>query len=368
MLGSSWWAPYTGGWSGTEQRYNDLCFFDAESEEWTVVPASGDIPCARSTHSITLINGGKQLLMFAGYKGDEQRFNDVHVLDLGTLTWTKVELPQPTPAPRNTHTAILLGDGQRLVVFGGRDEHKFFNDCWILDVVRMQWREVETTGPLPSPRSGHSAVLVRHHNMLIFGGWSGGYPRFSDVFELNLDTGEWREHSPTGDLPKGRSGHAACLLNPSLMMIFGGWGHGRYRNDVRLLDLNTLAWRKTRPLGEQPDKRRFHALALLDDRVYLYGGRNEEKHCKDLYALILGPRQLRALCVAHLVANYEQYDPQHLALLPEDVQQQVRTAREREEKRRRKLVACESYDVMLEDEDDSEEEEDDEDEEAVSLP
>jgi hypothetical protein len=102
--------------------------------------------------------------------------------------------------------------------------------------------------------------------------------------------------------------------------------------------------------------------------VCIYIGRNEEKHCKDLYALILGPRQLRALCVAHLVANYEQYDPQHLALLPEDVQQQVRTAREREEKRRRKLVACESYDVMLEDEDDSEEEEDDEDEEAVSLP
>ncbi len=103
--------------------------------------------------------------------------------------------------------------------------------------------------------------------------------------------------------------------------------------------------------------------------------RNEEKHCKDLYALILGPRQLRALCVAHLVANYDEYDPQHLALLPEDVQQQVRTAREREEKRRRKLVACGPNDVMFEDsegdDDDSEEDEeedDEEDEATAALP
>jgi hypothetical protein len=97
--------------------------------------------------------------------------------------------------------------------------------------------------------------------------------------------------------------------------------------------------------------------------------RNEEKHCKDLYALILGPRQLRALCVAHLVANYDQYDPQHLALLPEDVQQQVRTAREREEKRRRKLVAYGTNDVMLEDsEDDDDSEEEDEEDEATALP
>mgnify|MGYP007115654344 CR=1 FL=1 len=81
----------------------------------------------------------------------------------------------------------------------------------------------------------------------------------------------------------------------------------------------------------------------------------------------MGPRQLRALCVAHLVANYDQYDPQHLALLPEDVQQQVRTAREREEKRRRKLVACEHNDLMLEDSEEDEEEDDEEDE-ATALP
>ena len=81
----------------------------------------------------------------------------------------------------------------------------------------------------------------------------------------------------------------------------------------------------------------------------------------------MGPRQLRALCVAHLVANYDEYDPQHLALLPEDVQQQVRTAREREEKRRRKLVACEPSDLMLEDSEEDEEEDDEEDE-ATALP
>lgn len=101
-----------------------------------------------------------------------------------------------------------------------------------------------TSGELPRPRSGHSAVLVRDHSIVIFGGWGGGYRRFSDLFELNvgtyiflnlglqcnpfsaealitpflLDTGVWTNHRPTGDLPQERSGHTACLINPNLMV------------------------------------------------------------------------------------------------------------------------------------------------------
>lgn len=126
---------------------------------------------------------------------------------IGTLTWTEIDVPPPKPAPRNTHTAVLLGDGLRLAIFGGRDEHKFFNDCWVLDIRtrtngfpmdlveelnsekkigNFTWERVATTGSVPSPRSGHSAVLVREHSILVFGGWGGGFRRFGDLHELDL--------------------------------------------------------------------------------------------------------------------------------------------------------------------------------------
>lgn len=97
---------------------------DADSERWTDVPATGDIPCARSTHSVlspyvfrdestvivlivrirgcssvvlwmsqlTPINDGKQLLLFGGYKGGVHFETAMPHL----LNWVSVNRPRGT--------------------------------------------------------------------------------------------------------------------------------------------------------------------------------------------------------------------------------------------------------------------------------
>jgi hypothetical protein len=94
------------------------------------------------------------------------------------------------------------------------------------------------------------------------------------------------------------------------------------------------------------------SFSLRDDR-------NEEKHCKDLHVLILGPRQLRTLCMSHLVSHYDAYTPQQLATLPEDVLQHARVIRQVEQKRLRKHNRTQlAEEVLGDDYDDMEEEED----------
>ena len=56
--------------------------------------------------------------------------------------------------------------------FGGYDNQHYFNDTWSFDISTRKWTELQCTGSIPSPRSGHAAVLV-DDVMYVFGGYSG---------------------------------------------------------------------------------------------------------------------------------------------------------------------------------------------------
>lgn len=59
-----------------------------------------------------------------------------------------------------------------MIVFGGKDdENEKLNDVWILDILTQTWKQViYAEGALkPTARSGHSAVLF-DDKMVVFGG------------------------------------------------------------------------------------------------------------------------------------------------------------------------------------------------------
>ena len=70
--------------------------------------------------------------------------------------------PQPTgraPSARTMAAAARVGDD--VLVFGGVSDGVELGDAYVLDVARMDWREVRTTGASPGPRAGASAATAR---------------------------------------------------------------------------------------------------------------------------------------------------------------------------------------------------------------
>jgi hypothetical protein len=69
-----------------------------------------------------------------------------------------------------------------------------------------------------------------------FGG-NGGTHKFNDTWSFNILTREWTELQCTGSIPSPRAGHTVVLID-DFMYIFGGRGnHGAYLDDLTALDL-----------------------------------------------------------------------------------------------------------------------------------
>lgn len=150
---------------------NALRVLDVDTMVWRrAVQTKGHSPSPRAAHSATLI-GEHKLAIIGGSSGDE-RMDDVHILDLHTLTWScpSVSLSSQWmrdalsggsssgtlrataagaaqgaagqrlgPGPHSVHTAVPLEnpcDEEGLILFGGFDGTRCFSDAYFLTVER----------------------------------------------------------------------------------------------------------------------------------------------------------------------------------------------------------------------------------------
>ncbi len=82
---------------------------------WYQGPEGGGAPTARFDHSANLV-GGTKMFVFGGWNGEEF-FDDVYILDLEIMAWTKPTCTGPAPVKRKGHCSILIGTN--LVIHGG---------------------------------------------------------------------------------------------------------------------------------------------------------------------------------------------------------------------------------------------------------
>ncbi|SRR6266446_1939008 len=71
--------------------------------------------------------------------------------------------------------------------FGGGIDGHYYNDTWSFDISTRKWTELQCTGSIPSPRSGHAAVLV-DDVMYVFGGSAIGGTYLGDLIAFNLSS------------------------------------------------------------------------------------------------------------------------------------------------------------------------------------
>ncbi|GAV73151.1 Kelch_2 domain-containing protein/Kelch_4 domain-containing protein [Cephalotus follicularis] len=130
--------------------------FDTETECWSRMEAKGDIPVARSGH--TVVRASSVLILFGGEDTKRRKLNDLHMFDLKSLTWLPLHCTGTGPSPRANHVAALYDD-KILYIFGGAAKSRTLNDLYSLDFETMIWSRIKIKGFHPSPRAGCCGVL-----------------------------------------------------------------------------------------------------------------------------------------------------------------------------------------------------------------
>lgn len=122
-----------GGYYTSNLRFNDVYILKVPELQWKEPPnqKSGSepknteskigAPEPRANHSCSYHQG--KVYVFGGHGGcgyQRTSFNDMYVYDCESSEWTKItEIAGSPPAPRGGHTAAVLSDEDKLLIYGG---------------------------------------------------------------------------------------------------------------------------------------------------------------------------------------------------------------------------------------------------------
>ncbi|KAK7337683.1 hypothetical protein VNO77_18268 [Canavalia gladiata] len=265
-------------------HFCDVLTLDLNKMVWSKLATTGEKPGPRDSHSAVLV--GQKMIVFGGTNGFK-KVNHIHILDLVTKEWVRPECKGTPPSPRESHTATLVGD-EKLVIFGGSGEGhaNYLNDLHILDLRTMSWTSPELKGDLPVPRDSHSTLAIGN-NLIVYGGDSGDQYH-GNVHLLDMATMTWSTMTIQGSPPEVRAGHAAVNIGTKVYII-GGVGDKRYYNDVWIFDICTCSWTQLEIRGQQPQGRFSHTAVAANMDIAIYGGCGEDEHpLNELLVLQLG--------------------------------------------------------------------------------
>jgi len=160
--------------------------------------------------------------LFGGLTADGPS-NELWEFNRQTEAWTLLQPSGGPPGPRFGHTAVWLATQGRLIVWSGQGSSGFFDDIWAYDPFANTWIELPSTGAVPAARYGSCAALGPDGELWISHGFTDT-GRFADTRSYNFDTGNWTDHTPTGDVPIERCLHD-CFWSSGLskrLILYGG--------------------------------------------------------------------------------------------------------------------------------------------------
>ncbi|ETW08811.1 cobyrinic acid a,c-diamide synthase [Aphanomyces invadans] len=258
---------------------------------WRPVPCTTvfgeSVPTRRSNHAAVV--WGDVVVVFGGWDAAGLRpLADLELLDLTTRCWTHGSSMGSPPSPRG-NPSMVLESNSHVLVFGGWNGRKRFNDVTQLDLTTWTWTTLSMNvddSPLhPSPRTDHTAVWWPCDNspqppkdescrrrrgvMVVFGGSDKSLGPRNDVWAFYPDrTGiAWESWTCSGDVPSRRTSHAAILVHGHVMVVTGGQSHltrgGSVMDSVYALDLTTKVWRRLGQSLLHPVCR--HSMAILSN-------------------------------------------------------------------------------------------------------
>ncbi|KAE9598133.1 putative FERM/acyl-CoA-binding protein, 3-helical bundle [Lupinus albus] len=207
--------------------------FDLQTSTWSDLKIYGKAPVSRGGQSVNLV--GSSLVVFGGQDAKRTLLNDLHILDLETITWDEIDALGVPPSPRSDHTAAVHVD-RYLLIFGGGSHATCYNDLHVLDMQTMKWSRPTQQGEVPTPRAGHAGVTVGENWFIVGGG--DNKSGVSDTVVLNMTTLSWSVvTSAHGHIPVASEGLSLVVSSfngVDVLISFGGY-NGCYNNEVYVL-------------------------------------------------------------------------------------------------------------------------------------
>ncbi|XP_066575151.1 kelch repeat-containing protein isoform X2 [Amia ocellicauda] len=249
---------YVFGGSKNRKWFNDVHILDTESWRWTMVEAQGKVP-PLAYHSCSVFRG--ELFVLGGvfprpHPQPDGCSDSLYIFNPDMGIWYQPIVLGKQPAPRSGHSACVIQG--RLYVFGGWDTPVCFNDTHMLDLGLMEFSAVEVTGAPPSPRSWHGSAVLPGNRFLVHGGYDGN-SALSDSFIFNTDSSSWVTLVQPLLSAMPRAGHSIITLantaqetselegqevpepRPHTLLLFGGGDNeGGFYSDTLTLAIDEL--------------------------------------------------------------------------------------------------------------------------------
>ncbi|KAI1505018.1 hypothetical protein F5X99DRAFT_334309 [Biscogniauxia marginata] len=245
----------------------------------TATTAEG--PGPRVGHAALLV--GNAFIVYGGdTKIDESDVLDetLYLLNTSTRQWSRALPAGPRPSGRYGHSLNIIGS--KIYIFGGQVEGYFMNDLAAFDLNQLQmpnnrWEVLiensevgATQGKVPPARTNHS-IVTYGDKMFLFGG-TNGFQWFNDVWCYDPAINKWAQLDCIGYIPVPREGHAAALVD-DVMYVFGGrTEEGADLGDLAAFRISSRRWYTFQNMGPSPSPRSGHSMTAVGKSIVVVGG------------------------------------------------------------------------------------------------
>ncbi|MCD6328110.1 hypothetical protein J7M28_11250 [bacterium] len=245
-----------GGWLQMLSSKGDIWTLDLKTKEWSrIKPKNGDLKkIALSSTAVYDKARDRLIVMMLKIDGGFE----THWYSFADNKWNAVPSTSDTPSAREIPKPAQDTKTDSLVLFGGsawanpdftRYRIMYYNDLYTLSLKDLKYKKLEAKGQIPQPRGGHCQIYdPKTQSVVVFGGVGadkqGATVVFNDLYVLDLKTIEWRKINAKGITPRPRSLHSA-VYDPlkHRILVFGGEGaKGKLFAEILQLDLKTYTW------------------------------------------------------------------------------------------------------------------------------
>ena len=276
-----------GGNDGTDR--NDTWGYYPDRELWYMLAALENSPAPRNGHAMAFDTGKRYAVLFGGRyssgPGEDEPLADTWMLDSSGDDWSDVTA-SGAPLPRYGHAMAFDPVNGLVVMFGGRNESDYFPDTWTFNTTTRSWTN-RNPPTYPPARSGHSlAYDAGSGTVLLFGG-EDATRSYNDTWAYNVSANTWtRKLLASG--PSARS-EQAMTFDPGIdrVVLFGGKDSaGDSQDDTWWYDPASNNWdQKSRPAPPLPRVHHAMVYSSLERQTLLFGGTDTVAQFNDTWLL-----------------------------------------------------------------------------------